>query len=145
MKFPSGTARSAIGASFTVSDGRGVLDAPETDILWTFADHAPNDAQPRNGEVDDAVAVLEAAAARAEALELNRLGQFEGSSARLKRTWARLSSSRRPGAVALAQSLQDEAPDYSAPMSDGEMKRKFSDSLSASRMRDESGKARRKP
>ena len=145
IKFPSGTARSAIGASFKVSDGRAVLNAPETDILWTFADHAPNDAQPRNGEVDDAVAILEAAAARAEALELNRLGQFEGSSARLKRTWARLSSSRRPGAVALAQSLQDEAPDYAAPMSDGVMKRKFSDSLSASRMRDESGKARRKP
>ena len=145
IKFPSGVAKSALAASFKVSDARGSLTAPETDLLWTFADHAANDAQPRNGEVEHAVALLEAAAARAEALEMNRLGRYADSSSRLKYTAARLSGSARPDVVEVGMALGRDEKDYSAPMSEGERKRKFSDSLSVSRMRDMLGKAKRKP
>lgn len=144
MKFPSSTAQTAIAASFKVTDAREVLSAPQTDVLWTFADHAANDAQSRNGEVDEAVGVLEAAAARAEALELNRQGLYADSSNRLAGAAARLSSSSRPAMMRAAKELLDEAPDFAAPMAEAVRKRKFSDSLSVSRMRDALGKAKRK-
>ena len=148
MKFPPGAAKSAIAASFTVSDARGVLTAPETDILWTFANHAANDAQPRNRQVDHAVARLYAAAARAEALEMNRAGRYQDSGLRVRRTSDKIASyaSGDPVLDALVQELrQKDMPMMSARLSSGVMKRSVSASLSASRMRDESGKARRKP
>ncbi len=148
MKFPSGTAKSALSASFKVSDARGALPAPETDILWTFADHAANDAQPRNRQVDHAVATLYAAAARAEALEMNRAGRYQDSGVRLRVTSDKIASyaSGDPVLSALVVELREkDMPLASAPMSSGVMKRSLSASLSVSRMRDESGKARRKP
>ena len=144
ITFPSSTTRSEIAAGFKVNDARRSLGESEARISWTFADNAANDAQPRKHEVEDAVAILEAAAARAEALELNRVGQFAGSSARLKSTSARLARSSSPRATLAARELEADVPDYAAPMSDGERKRKFSDNLSVSRMRDLLGKAKRK-
>ena len=147
ITFPSGNAKTAIAASFKVSDARGVLTAPETDIVWTFADHTANDAQPRNRVVDHAVATLEAAAARAEALEMNRAGRYVDSRVRLKLSSDKIAqfAAGDPALGALVQELEDsDGAEYSKPMSSAAMKRKLSASLSASRMRDESGKARRK-
>ncbi len=148
MKFPSGTAKSALAATFKVSDARGALSAPETDILWTFADHAANDAQSRNRVVDHAVAMLYAAAARAEALEMNRAGRYQDSGAWLKLTSDKIASyaGGDPVLNAIVEELREKhVPAMSAAMSSGDMKRDLSASLSMSRMRDESGKARRKP
>jgi len=146
LKFPSGTAKTALGALFTVTDARGALTAPETDILWTFADHAANDAQPRNRHVDRAVATLEAAAARAEALEMNRAGHYKNSSLRLRLTSDKIAqyAADDPALSAIVRELtEQDMPDYAAPMADGTRKRKLSASWNMSRMRDESGKARR--
>ena len=147
MKFPSGPAKTAIAASFRVSDARGALTAPETDILWTFADHAANDAQPRNRQVDHAVATLYAAAARAEALEMNRAGRYQESGVRLRRTSDRIASYASGDAVlsALVEELREkDMPQVSARMSRGDMKRNLTASSHMRLMRDESGKARRK-
>lgn len=147
IKFPSGPAKSTIAASFEVSDARDALNAPETDLLWTFADHAANDAQPRNREVDHAAALLYAAAARAEALEMNRAGRYADSSRRLKLTSDRIAeyAANDPVLGALVEELRDrDMADYSRPMSSGDMKRGLTASYSMSRMRDDSGKARRK-
>jgi len=148
MKFPSGTAKTAIAASFKVSDARSVLTAPETDILWTFADNSANDAQPRNRQVDHAVAVLYAAAARAEALEMNRAGRYQDSGLRLRRTSDKIASYASGDAVlsALVDELRDkDTAELSAPMSSGQMKRSLSASMHLRLMREASGKARRKP
>jgi hypothetical protein len=147
LEFPSGSARTAIAASFRVGDSRGVLTAPATDILWTFAADAANDAQPRNRVVDHAVATLYAAAARAEALEMNRAGRFGDSSGRLKLTSDKIAeyAGGDPVLSALVAELREhDMGEYGAPMAGSAMKRRLHLSLSASRMRDSSGKARRK-
>ena len=79
LKFPHGKPAETARAIFSVSDKRGAINEPETDRIWTYADHHANDAQSRNVVVDRAVAKLYAAQAIAEALELNRAGRVRGS------------------------------------------------------------------
>ena len=70
---------------FEVNDLKAALNAPVTDILWTYDNHAANDAQPRNVIVDRAVARLFLANVQAEALELNREGRYEEAQKRLRK------------------------------------------------------------
>ena len=58
VKFPTGMAKATAQVTFDVKDRNAALNAPVTDILWTYDDHAANDAQPRNVIVDRAVARL---------------------------------------------------------------------------------------
>jgi hypothetical protein len=50
----------------------------EARLSWTHADPA-NDAQPRDADVDPAVATQFAARARQEAVRLNRAGDYAGA------------------------------------------------------------------
>lgn len=77
LKFTEGREGSTATAAFWVADAANALQFPETDVAWTYRDHAANDAKPRNLAVDRVVAPLSAAKARAEALELNRAGRFD--------------------------------------------------------------------
>lgn len=61
-------------------------------IEWTYAGHAENDRQPRDREVDRAVAAIYAARARAEATEANRRGDFAAAKNVIDRTVARIRS-----------------------------------------------------
>ena len=148
LKFPAGRSGEHASALFGVTDAARALSIPDNDIIWTFAGHAENDAQPRNRTVDRAVAELYAAAARAEALEMNREGRYEDSGARLEEIARKIEAyaGHDPVLRELVEELrQRHKVTYSAPMSAQLSKSEYASSLNASRMRDESGKARRRP
>jgi Ca-activated chloride channel family protein len=148
LKFPAGRSGEYASALFNVTDAARGLSIPDSDIIWTFAGHAENDAQPRNRTVDRAVAELYAAAARAEALEMNREGRYEDSGARLEEIARKIEAyaGHDPVLRELVEELrQRHKVTYSAPMSAQLSKSEYASSLNASRMRDESGKARRRP
>lgn len=148
IEFPAGSAKATLAAAFRVSDAAGALTAPETDIVWTFAAQEANDAQPRNRTVDHAVAQLYAAAAKAEALEMNRNGRYDQSGKWLERTARKIEAYAGDDAFLrglVAELREQNMAEYSAPMPAARMKRQYAANLNMSRMRDESGKARRRP
>ncbi len=75
LRFPYGQVGREIGALVSVRSADGVLDAGET-LRWSYADDRANDVQPRDREVDRAVARAFADRARTEAIRLNREGQL---------------------------------------------------------------------
>jgi hypothetical protein len=81
---------------------------------WTYATHHDNDVQPRNREVDRAVAELHAARARAEATEANRDGRLDRARHVLEATARRVNSYAGNDAalLSLARSLRDDIPQY---------------------------------
>jgi len=147
LGFPPGKVKESASAVFSVSDATGAITEPERDIVWTFASDADNDAQPRNTAVDRAVAELYAAAARAEALEINRAGRFDESRERLERTARKIEqyAGSDPDLLRIIAELRERHLPYSSPMSAMLRKKEYSGSLSAIRMRDAEGKARRRP
>ena len=147
LTFPPGKTGTTLAAVFGVADAAGALHEEACDTIFTFAGHAANDAQPRNRVVDRAVAELEAARARAEALELNRDGRYDEARVRLARTVQRIEqyAGSDPDLHRIAEELQERHEVFAAPMAAMEMKREFSSSLSSSRMRDMLGRAKRRP
>ena len=147
VTFPKGDEKATAAVVFEVMDAHGALSLPPTDAIWTFADHHANDTQTRNVEVDRAVATLYAAAATAEALELNRAGRFEEAAARLKATARRIEqyAGQDPELRAIVESLRERNIVYSRAMAPMALKSEFYASTNLSRVRPASGKARRNP
>ena len=147
LAFPAGRSGATVAAVFGIADTTGVLREEERDILFTFAGHAQNDAQPRNRVVDRIVAELYSARARAEALELNRAGRYDDARARVERTVRRIEqyAGSDPELRQIAHELQGRNEDFASEMAPMAMKREFSSSLSSSRMRDVLGRAKRRP
>ena len=87
LSFPYGDLGRETGAIVALGDRDGVFAlggiAPTEPVrlTWTYADDRANDAQPRDREVDRAVARLFAARARQEAVRLNRDGRLQPRSA----------------------------------------------------------------
>lgn len=90
VRFARGQAGDRVG----IRAALGVADRPsciaEGILLWTYAGHPENDAQPRDASVDREVAVQYAARARVEAAEANRMGDFDRARRVLERTAARI-------------------------------------------------------
>ena len=109
LKFPSGQSAGIARAIFSVTDTRGAIREPETDTIWTYADHLANDVQSRNVVVDRAVAKLYAAQAIAEALELNRARRFKEAATRLRATARRIEqyAGADPELRAIIESLEE--------------------------------------
>jgi Ca-activated chloride channel homolog len=147
LKFPNGKAGGSARAIFSVTDARGAISEPDTDAIWTYADHRANDTQPRNVIVDRAVAKLYAAQAAAEALELNRAGRFDEATARLGATARRIKqyAGNDPELRAIIESLRERDVIYAQPMMAAMSKSEHYASMNASKMRDSAGKARRRP
>ena len=145
LRFPEAAIGAATTAFFTVSDRDSVLKADGCSVEWTYADHAANDAQPRNPEVDRAVAKLYAARARQEAVQLNRTGDFSAakralsSVARRIKNYAGTDTQLRE----VVAGLEADEKAFEAPMP--EMARKLAHYSSANiqRSRDPKGGARR--
>ena len=76
LRFPYGQVGREIGALVSVRSADRALEAGET-VRWTYAEDRANDAQPRDREVDRAVARAFADRARTEAIRLNRMGEFQ--------------------------------------------------------------------
>jgi Ca-activated chloride channel family protein len=147
MGFPVGRERSAASAVFGASDAGQVLDAADTEVVWTFADHAANDAQPRNIIVDRVVARLYAAKAQAAALDLNREDRFEEAQRVLAATARRIRQYARGDAelLAIIEDLEQKDVVYASAMSPQARKAEHYASMNVAHMRTSDGKARRRP
>jgi Ca-activated chloride channel homolog len=146
LTFPTGAVGAATRATVSVSDARGVIREPETNTIWTCADHRANDTQPRNVAVDRAVAKLYAAQATAEALELNKAGRFDEAVAWLKATAGRIEQYAGSDADlhAVIESLNQRDEIYSRPMVAWLNKKEHFASMNMVHARSVDGRARRR-
>lgn len=111
---------------------------------WTYADHAANDAQPRNPEVDRTVAKLYAARARQEALRLNRIGEFSAARQAVRGVVNRIKG-YAGGDTQIREvvaSLEADAKAFEAPMMEMDRKLAHFSSANIQRSRDPQGHAR---
>ncbi|HTI37739.1 MAG TPA: VWA domain-containing protein [Vicinamibacterales bacterium] len=147
LVFPPGQQARGARVLFSVADGGGVLGAADADLVWTFDDHAANDAQRRNVAVDREVAKLYAAKAMAQALELNRAGKFKEAAAVLEKTGNRIMeyAGNDQELLAIIASLRQRESNYAMPMPTMALKQEHFASRNMVAMRSATGKARRRP
>ncbi len=147
LEFPRGDMGQTVSAFFTLADRDGVLagQAGGCSVTWEYADHAANDAQPRDRDVDRAVALLYAARARDQALELNRHGRFADAGAALRGVAERIRTYAGSDAVLLdlAHGLDQDLPAYATPMPAMAMKSLHFQQSNIARSRDALGRAQR--
>ena len=154
LTFPFGDAGRTVGAAIRLVDRDGAFDAasagplPDARITWTWADHAANDTQARDVEVDRAVAIQFAARARQEAVRLNRQGEFAAARHVVSATAKRIReyAARDTRMRDLVAELSAEAGTFAAPMNAMRLKEAHFASSTMSRMRSVSGVAlKRRP
>ena len=145
LRFPEAAIGAATTAFFTVADRDGVLKADGCSVEWTYADHAANDAQPRNPEVDRAVARLYAARARQEAVHLNRIGEYDAAKRALRGVARRIKgyAGSDPQIAEVAANLIADVAAFEAPMMETDRKTRHFASANMQRSRDPKGSARR--
>jgi Ca-activated chloride channel family protein len=148
LSFPYGSAGRETGAIVSVTDRDGVFSAgpgaaDPVRLTWAYADDAANDRQPRDVEVDRAVARLFAARARQEALQRNRDGDFAGARRVLDGTRARIQgyAGDDPAMRSLLGTLAEEEVVYAAPMAELSRKRLHFASANLLRSRDAAGRS----
>ena len=147
MRLPYGAPGSVAKVEARVVDRSGTHDAPAT-CEWRYADHAANDAQPRDVVVDREVAAVYAVRARAEATESNRHGDFDRARRVLERTADRIGryANGDPALEAIRQALRDDVDCYAErAMSPMQLKMAMYLSESESKGRGRDGRARRSP
>jgi Ca-activated chloride channel homolog len=147
LYFPGGGDAEVARVEFGVVDREGQPCAPADALQWAWAGHPENDAQPRNVEVDRAVAELYAARARAEATELNRVGDLERARRVLEATARRIRSyaGGDPVLLQIAATLIEETTVFAAPMDALVLKEQSYVAYAATRSRDPRGRSRRQP
>ena len=118
----------------------GVRDAR---LTWTWADDQANDTQPRDIDVDRAVARHFAARARQEAVARNRAGDFESARRVLEGTAKRIRkyAGRDADLRALVAELEREMARFAAPMQARLLKEVHFASANVARSRDVLGRA----
>ena len=128
-----------------LSDRDQALFAGPMDIAWAAVDVDANRAQPVNTDVILAAAVLVAERARAEALELNRAGNFKGAKELLESVAERIRAMAPDSEKvrAVAAELEHAAAEFAAPMDPLAMKASFSRANYLRRSRDPQGSARK--
>jgi Ca-activated chloride channel family protein len=149
LSFPYGEVGRETGAIVSLNDRDGVFgpgglgEAEPVRLTWTYADDRANDSQPRDAEVDRAVAQRFAARARQEAVERNRAGDYDGARRVLDAT------ARRIGAYAGAdrvlrgviEDLATERVVFAAAMAEPRLKEAHFASANMLRSRDATGRA----
>ncbi len=152
VTFDFGDVGREVGVIVRVSDRdrafETALPAPEpVSLAWQYADHAANDVQPRDKDVDRVVARLFAERARQDAVNLNREGRYVEAGDLLARVRVRIEeyAGNDLELREMAQNLQEEAPAYSAPMAEMDLKRRHFAASNSSRMRTADGKSMRRP
>ena len=147
LDFPVGQEGDRIAATFNLQAARAQAQGRSVELVWTFASHAACDAQPRNQAVDEAVGQIYAARAQAEAVELNRGGDYAAAERLLGRVGEKIGkyAGRSPILARAIDELRQAGSVTSSPMSAMAMKVMHSRSESALRSRAVDGKARRRP
>jgi Ca-activated chloride channel homolog len=127
--------------------GDGLLfSLGEDAVQWTYASFADSAAQERDVDVDREVATLQAARARAEATEYNRVGDYARAGRVVETAADRISvfAGDDPQLREVASALCCEAPCYAAaPMSARDLKSSVFAQESLQKGRSSNGKARR--
>lgn len=145
LNFPRGERGSHAASRAYLTGGMPDAIGSET-VEWTYAGHAENDRQPREREVDRAVAAIYAARARAEATEANRRGDFAAAKNVIDRTVARIRSYAGDDQVLndCWRELAAERPRYDeVVMSAMEMKRAYYVADMGMKGRAQDGRAKR--
>jgi hypothetical protein len=153
MQFPTGAPGETASAVFELRSrslrsvqaaGQGVAGGTGA-ALWTYAYDAENDVQPRNVEVDRAVAKIYMARARAEATEANREGRYDHARTVVEETARRIRNYAGSDAELqqLAQTVSESVSEYQSPMSKLAMKASYYAAASPLKGRDTSGRARK--
>ncbi len=147
LRFPAAAPGDTVAVRFAVADREGALGNDWQPMVWMHADQAENDRQERDRVVDRAVARLYAARARAEALELNRRGDFDRARMALEKTRQRiLEYAGDDGQLRqIAGEMEPSIEALAAPMASMAMKEVFAASYNVLSLRDATGKARRRP
>ena len=149
LSFPYGEIGRETGAIVALTDRDGVFGAGgagETEpsrLTWSYADDRANDGQPRDPDVDRAVARLFAARARQEAVQRNRSGDYDGARRILDATAKRIRGYAGHDQVlrGLTDELREEQATYAAPMAEPSLKRAHFASANMLRSRDASGRS----
>ena len=147
VRFPAGGESTTSRALLSLSDAGGVLPASETDCIWTYADDAANDRQPRNVAVDREVARLYAARARQEAIALNGEGRFDQAQRRLRAVADRIRTYAGADSVLnrIVEELEESHVVYGNVVGAAMAKSDGYAAYYASHMRGADGKSRRQP
>ena len=147
LEFPSGQKGDRLAATFRVHATGAQAPVESVEQVWTLASHAACDAQPRNQAVDEAVGQVYAARAQAEAVELNRVGDYAAADALLKRVGNKIGryAGQSPVLARAIVELQRAASLTSSPMDALALKGMHFRVGSALRSRTAEGKARRRP
>ena len=124
----------------------GTAPADPVRLTWSYADDRANDDQPRDHEVDRAVARLFAARARQEAVRRNREGDFRAARRALAATAERIRryAGRDPEMRSLIDALEGEEQVFAAPMAEHSRKQAHFASANLLRSRDASGRSVRR-
>jgi len=149
LSFPYGLLGRETGAIVALTDRDGVFgpgssgEAEAVRLAWTYADDKANDLQPRDRDVDRAVAQLFAARARQEAVQRNRMGDYAGAQRILDATAQRIAgyAGNDPEMRALIAALGREQVMFSARMAEPNLKEAYFRSSNLLRSRDASGRS----
>ena len=152
LSFPYGLLGRETGAIVALTDRDGVFaaggpaDTEPVRLTWSYADDRANDAQPRDREVDRAVARLFAARARQEAVGRNRTGDFSGARHVLEATARRIRAyaDGDPEMRDLVESMVQEEQRFSAPMAEPARKQAHYAAANLLRSRDSQGRSVRR-
>ena len=112
-------------------------------LTWSYADDRANDDQPRDAEVDRAVARQFAARARQEAVQRNRNGDYDGARRILDATARRIRGYAGHDRVMreLIDELGTEQVTFAAPMAEPRLKEAHFASANMLRSRDATGRS----
>jgi Ca-activated chloride channel family protein len=152
LSFPYGLLGRETGAIVALTDRDGVFATagPATSepirLTWSYADDRANDAQPRDREVDRAVARLFAARARQEAVARNRTGDFPGAQHVLKATAQRIRAYANGDRELrdLVDSMGQEEQRFAAPMAEPARKQAHYAAANLLHSRDAQGRSMRR-
>jgi Ca-activated chloride channel homolog len=152
LKFDYGEIGREVGALLRVADREDVFRHADpaferVALAWTYADHAENERQARDRDVDRAVARIYAARAKQDAVRLNREGRFAEAGEALEVVRQRISgyAGSDPELRAIAHELREEAPQYLKAMLEVDRKQQYFASYAMQKSRSPEGRSVRRP
>lgn len=148
LNFPYGSVGSSIAVQVGIQDRDGIFAggaAQTAAVAFEYADDRQNDLQPRDRDVDRAVARTFAARVRIEALDLNRKGMYREAAARLEAVARRIRqyAGSDDELLRIVSELETDRPMMAAPIAPMAAKAAFYASVNVQRSRSPEGKAQR--
>jgi Ca-activated chloride channel family protein len=149
LNFPYGSIGRTISVETALTDRDDLLSASTaraaSSVTFEYADDRQNDLQPRDRDVDRAVARTFASRVRIEALDLNRRGLFREASARLEAVVRRIRAYAETDSelLRIVAELETDRPTMAAPMAPMAAKAAFFASVNQQHSRSPQGRAQR--